>query len=126
MGMIRPLIKPSLSSGFKPALRASFSKITRYFTEFDEVAQRYISLTNPTALAGDFVIEFDYSGTDSGAHFFGVNEAAGVQRIFLFSGGWYIAGLSVNLGSSSGFLDGKFTQCAVLTRWRNSQFSSNN
>lgn len=55
MGMIRPLIKPSLSSGLRPALRASFSKITRYFTEFDEVAQSYILVDSQIDTSGSAI-----------------------------------------------------------------------
>lgn len=81
MGIIRQLIKPSLSSGFKPALRTSINTISRYFTEFDEVAQSYIALDNQIRYEVGDIVTLDFEATPAQLDFATLFDGSSVDRV---------------------------------------------
>lgn len=101
MGMIRPLIKPSFKGSLRPALRTSINKISRYFTEFNAVAQRYILFGSALPLNGvSWEVEFSVYSVDieAQAEAIVLGKLSDNRGFIRFSGG----ALSLNLSASNG------------------------
>lgn len=63
------MINTGTNSALRPTVVPIKTQLSRYFTEFDSVAQSYILLSSPITLTGDFFISFKARIPSAGAYF---------------------------------------------------------